>query len=138
MKSLISDEEFLAERGDLQAKINNLKVTVSKNHDQLEYARRETIRVAEFIATAETEFRHGDVHKRRELARRLGAAYVFADGVVTMEPEEVLAPFLGEIEPLKTASDNLKRTLPEESVPFGSTKGNRNPVSGMKTQCPSR
>jgi site-specific DNA recombinase len=123
MKSLISDEEFLTERGDLQAKINNLKVTVSKNHDQLEYARRETIRVAEFIATAETEFRNGDVHKRRELARRLGAAYVFTDGVVTLEPKEVLAPLLKDIEPLKTGSENLKRTLSVESVPFGSPDG---------------
>ena len=119
MRGMITEAQFLVEQKDLEKAINDLTIATKNNHDQLAYARRETLNVVDFMATAETEFSLGDSLKKHEIASKLGTAYVFSNRVITIERKPVLIPIFTDIEPPKTGSGSTKKTDLKEAVSLG-------------------
>ena len=93
LKELISDEEFIKERKDLQTKITNIREKLSHNQDRGQNWIDLVERAFNFAAYAREKFvTTNDLQVKREILSALGQSYTLTDGKLSIEPIEWLVP----------------------------------------------
>lgn len=93
LKELISDEEFIKERKDLQIKVTNAREKLNQNQDRGQDWIDLVERAFNFATYAREKFiATDDLQVKREILSALGQSYALTDGKLIIEPMEWLVP----------------------------------------------
>lgn len=112
-RDLISDDDFVKEKAELIHKIAKLKgkaATPAQDQEQLLKLTRETF---DFAAHAYTEFKKGDIHKKREIFNYLGQDWTLKDGELTGSLAKYLQPLERDAKRLEKKFSKLE---PNKSI----------------------
>ena len=89
---LISDEEFLKERKDLQSQIAKISQGMRETEKRAEHWIELTEKTFIFACYAMNEFRKGILETQREILSALGQNYTLKDGNLVIVPNEWFVP----------------------------------------------
>ena len=91
-RELISDEEFLKERKDLQSQIAKISQGMRETEKRAEHWIELTEKTFIFACYAMNEFRKGILETQREILSALGQNYTLKDGNLVIVPNEWFVP----------------------------------------------
>lgn len=131
LRELISDDEFVKERKDLQIKITNIREKLSQNQDRGQNWVDLVERAFNFAAYAREKFiTTNDLQVKREILSALGQSYTLTDGKLSIEPVEWLVPVSNfnknaeiEISRLEPAKNCLYNAQTETFVSASAQRG---------------
>jgi site-specific DNA recombinase len=132
LKGLIDDDVFAAKQAQLKASVSGLRLAVAETQERLDHTRAVIGRAVDFLQTAPLLFLTGGWERKREVARSLGARYLFdpETTAVLIEVNPLLqylqagrvtdsTPNPGVLEPLEVGSGKAKETLENSKVSAG-------------------
>lgn len=110
LRELISDEEFLREKSNLQEEISKIKIKISQNQDNSENWIELVEKAFCFATYARNSFINGDLKIKREIFSALGQSYTLKQGKIEMEPVKWIVPISNLEKNSKTKNKRLELT----------------------------
>lgn len=138
LRELVSDEEFVKERTDLQNQITNIREKLNHNHERGQDWIELVEKVFNFAVYARERFTSTKSLKvKREIAQALGMTYTLKSGQLSIKPIEWLVPIsnLGKnrqikkfrLEPTKNWLSSQNNQLFADENPLGGDQRELNP-----------
>ncbi len=109
-RELISDEEFIKERNELQSKINSLKEQLRETENRAESWLELTEKTFDFATYAHARFLNGDIQTKKEIFSALGSNFSLKDGILSIEANKWLEPIAEHYPALEKEYLRLEQT----------------------------
>lgn len=123
-RNLINDNEYVAERNNLQSNLSQLKQKLRETEDRAVNWLELTEKVFDFACHAKDKFNNGDIQTKKGIFAALGTGFKLTDNVLTIEWNKYFEPVLIGYKNLET---QYLRSEPA-SIPRGVSK------NGTKTK----
>ena len=137
LRELISDDEFVKERTDLQNQITKIREKLGQTQDRGQNWVNLVEKAFNFAAYAREAFVRGDLQVKREIFSALGQSFVLTNSQLRIEPMEWLVPISNlakmkenepvRLEPTNFASNNAKSRVFDPTIALWGGQRELNP-----------
>ena len=88
LRKLITDEDFLSKKSELEIEIERLENQLKKLKKQPDYASKKSIEAFEFAATVKTKFKNGSKQECRSILMQVGSNLTLRDKKLLIQAKE--------------------------------------------------
>ena len=92
LRDLLSDEEYLQQKGALQAQLGQLRQNLKSTEDRTDHWIELTEKTFNFATQARKAFINGDMNIKKEIALALGSNWTIRNGKLSIEAHKWLIP----------------------------------------------